>query len=72
MPDKKVPVASPKAPVVKVQTPVIKPTHTPMPGNPPTLMRVKDSVDRAKKKTKSGFLEFVFSYSVIFLIFVFC
>ena len=47
MSDKK-PVQTPKAPVVKVQTPVVKPT--PMPGGTAPRMRIQDSVDRKKQK----------------------
>jgi hypothetical protein len=37
----------PKPPVVKVQTPVIKPGD--IPGQPAMLVKVQDSVDRKKK-----------------------
>ena len=46
MPNNK-PAKPPKAPVVKIQTPVVKPT--PMPGGTAPRMRVQDSLD---KKTK--------------------
>jgi hypothetical protein len=45
MPGKSKPVP-PKPPVVKVQTPVIKPN--PMPGTTYGLTKVQDSVDRKK------------------------
>jgi hypothetical protein len=38
----------PKAPVVKVQTPVVKPGQ--MPGGSGPKMLIKDSVDRKKQK----------------------
>ena len=47
MPDKK-PAQPPKAPVVKVQIPVVKPTT--MPGGTAPIMRIQDSLDRPKKK----------------------
>jgi hypothetical protein len=47
MPDKN-PIQPPKAPIVKVQTPVVKPTK--MPGGTATIMKVQDSVDRKKHK----------------------
>ena len=47
MPNKK-PVQPPKAPVVKVQIPAVKPTQ--MPGGTATIMRIQDSVDRKKQK----------------------
>jgi hypothetical protein len=49
MPDKE-PDQSSEAPVVKVQTPVVKPT--PMPGGTAAIMRVQDSVDGKKKKNQ--------------------
>jgi hypothetical protein len=47
MPNKK-PVQPSEVPVVKVQTPVIKPT--PMPGGTAALMKIQNSVDRKKKR----------------------
>jgi len=38
----------PKAPVVKVQTPSVKPTQ--MPGGTAPLMQIKDSVDKRKQR----------------------
>jgi len=46
MPNNK-PIQPPKVPVVKIQTPVVKPT--PMPGGTATIMRVQDSLDKKKK-----------------------
>jgi len=46
MPDKK-PVQPSKAPTVKVQTPVVKPT--PMPGGSAIKVRVQDGLDGTKK-----------------------
>jgi hypothetical protein len=37
----------PKPPVIKVQTPVVKPGS--IPGQPATLSKIQDSVDRRKK-----------------------
>lgn len=46
MAEKKTPKI-PKAPVVKVQTPVVKPGD--IPGQPAMLVKIQDSVDRKKK-----------------------
>jgi hypothetical protein len=46
MAEKSIPKA-PKTPVVKVQTPVVKPGS--MPGQPAMLVKIQDSVDRKKK-----------------------
>jgi len=48
MPEKT--VQPPKASVVKVQTPVVKPTQ--MPGGTAPIMRIQDSLDRKTQKLK--------------------
>jgi hypothetical protein len=47
MPDKKIPVSPPKAPVVKVQIPIVK--YTPIPGPKASLVKIQDSLDRKKQ-----------------------
>lgn len=47
MSDKKVPASPPKIPVVKVQTPIVKPN--PIPGPKASIVKVQDSWEKKKK-----------------------